>query len=381
MQNTNQNIIQSTLASFKIDVEMLKVVNGASLVEYTFKPKQGVNLSKIKRLQDNLALALGAKSLTMNLPVSGEQFCSIEIDNPVKTIINIGDLLQSKEYLESKEILTVNLGQTVSGENIVFSLAKAPHMLVAGTTGSGKSVYINSILYSLISKYDSQDLALILIDMKRTDLTPYNGLPHLLTPVITDVDSAVNALYWLKSHMNIRQIFLQKRGFSNIANYNQAMKEKGLNGLPYIVLVIDELAELVAEANGRIDKALNSLAAMARATGIHLIFGIQRPDTDILKGNVKSNTPTRICFSVPSQIDSRVILDVGGAEHLMGNGDGLAKLQGNAKPVRFQGAFVSESEIKSLVLRKSLELQPSNLDRDLQTTWRDLSKSPVKSRA
>ena len=361
-QNQNKNIIQDTFASFKIEVEMLEVIPGPRLIQYTFKPKAGTLLSKLSKFQNNLKAALSAQSITMELPVAGEEYCSIEIANPDKTIVRIGDLLQSKEYLESMEPLTINLGKGKAGQNIIFSLAKSPHLFVAGASGTGKSVWLNSVIYSFAHKYKSSDLELILIDMKGSDLTLYDGLPHLLTPVITTVTGAVKALNWAAHTMGRRQHYLKNCGYQNIADYNQAAKADGSKTIPYMVIVIDELADLMSKAKAKIEPPLDRLTAMARNVGIHLVLGTQRPDRKLVDGTIKTNVPSCICFKVPTGIDSRVIIDSTAAKDLLGDGDGFAKIPGSLDLVRFQGAYVSSLEIKNLVNIIKLENQASNFD-------------------
>lgn len=361
-QNTNKIIIQSTLASFKIEVEMLEVIQGPRLIQYTFKPKAGTLLSKLSKFQNNLKAALSAQSIAMQLPVAGQDYCSIEIANPNKTIVRIGDSLQSKEYLESMEPLSINLGKGKAGQNIVFSLAKSPHLFVAGASGTGKSVWLNSMVYSFVHKYKPSDLEMILIDMKGSDLTFYDGLPHLLTPVITTVTGAVKALNWAVYAMSGRQKRLKACGFQNIADYNQAAKADGSKTIPYMVIVIDEFADLMSKARDKVEPPLDRLTSMARNVGIHLVLGTQRPDRKLVDGTLKNNVPSCICFKVPTGIDSRVIIDSEAAKDLLGDGDGFARIPGNLDLVRFQGAYVSSLEIKSLVAITNLKNQASNFD-------------------
>ncbi len=342
--------IKNTFSSFGIEVAMGEAITGPTISQFTFRPASGVKLSKINSLQNDLALSLAAKSIRMELPIPGMSFASIEIPNASRTPIRIKDLISSPQFQKFVGELPIAIGTNVSGENIIFSLCKTPHLLVAGATGSGKSVWINSLLLSLLYKYSPTDLQIIMVDMKMVELTLYNNIPHLLTPVITEPDKIINALRWSVSEMNARYKLLTRFGKRNIADYNDfVVATKTTEKMPYIVFIIDELADLMMRAKTEVEPLIARLTAMSRAVGIHLVLGTQRPDTTVVTGLIKTNVPSRICFAVATQIDSRVILDTGGGETLLGQGDGLFKNPSAIRPVRFQGAYVDEKEVKEVV--------------------------------
>ena len=342
--------IKNTFSSFGIDVVMGEAITGPTISQFTFRPASGIKLSKINSLQNDLALSLAAKSIRMELPIPGMSLASIEIPNSSRTPIRIKDLLSSSQFQKFVGELPIAIGTNVSGDNIIFSLCKTPHLLVAGATGSGKSVWINSLLLSLLYKYSPVDLQLVMVDMKMVELTLYNNIPHLLTPVITESDKVINALRWSVAEMNARYKLLTRFGKRNIADYNEfAVASKSIEKMPYIVFIIDELADLMMQAKTEVEPLIARLTAMSRAVGIHLVLGTQRPDTTVVTGLIKTNVPTRICFAVATQIDSRVILDTGGGETLLGQGDGLFKNPMAIQPTRFQGAYVDEKEVKEVV--------------------------------
>jgi S-DNA-T family DNA segregation ATPase FtsK/SpoIIIE len=351
----NKKKIKETLEHFGIGVEMADVVTGPTVSQYTLRPARGVKLSSIDAVQRDLALALAASSLRLEAPIPGKSLVGIEIPNEIKAVVRVGSMLHSKEFLNFKDALPVAIGEDVSGKKIIFSIAKMPHLLVTGTTGSGKSIWINSMLLSLLFKYNPTELQLILIDMKIVELKLYEGIPHLLSPVITDGEKAINALKWAVAEMGKRYQKLEVYGKRNIADYNEFVsesriaKEAGEVKMPYLVLVIDELGDLMVIAKNEVEPIVVRLTQMSRAVGIHLVLGTQRPDTHVVTGLIKANIPSRIAFAVASQIDSRVILDQGGAEKLLGQGDGLFMSPSTIKPVRFQGCFVEELEVRKCV--------------------------------
>lgn len=347
----NKQKISHTFHSFGIKVWMSDAITGPTVSQYTFRPDTGVKLSRIASMRQDLALALAASSLRMEMPIPGKNVASIEIPNRYKQSVRIRDLVASKQFKEYDQPLPIVIGKTVSGQNLIYSLAKAPHLLVAGATGAGKSVWINSLLVSLLYRYSPEDLQLILVDMKMVELNLYDGTPHLLTEVITEADKAINALKWSIFEMDRRYQLLKQYGKRNIRDYNQLAKTatEKLDTLPYIVFVIDELADLMMQAKSEVEPIIARLTAMSRAVGIHLVLGTQRPDVNIVTGLIKTNIPSRICFAVVSQIDSRVILDTVGGETLLGMGDGLIKSPNSIQPIRFQGANVDENEVKDVV--------------------------------
>ncbi|HEY4512103.1 MAG TPA: DNA translocase FtsK 4TM domain-containing protein [Candidatus Paceibacterota bacterium] len=354
----NANIIKRTLLNFGIDVEMDEITIGPTVARYALKPAEGVRLSKIVSLQDNLALALAAQSIRVEAPIPGKSLVGIEVPNAEKTTIGLGSLLGSAAYQESSKPLLVAIGKNVSGEAVFADLAKMPHLLIAGTTGSGKSVAVHAILNSLIYRNAPDLLKFIMVDAKRVELTLYNKIPHLLTPVITEAKKTILALKWTAKEMDRRYDILEKESVRDISSYHKnilepALKKKNAEDLPetmpYIVIVIDELADLMQAYPRELEAAIIRLAQMSRAVGIHLILSTQRPSVNIITGLIKANIPTRIALKVGSQVDSRTILDKAGAEKLVGQGDMLFLTQEAPEPARIQSPFISESEVKKVV--------------------------------
>jgi DNA segregation ATPase FtsK/SpoIIIE, S-DNA-T family len=288
----------------------------------------------------------------MESPIAGKNLVGVELPNKVKSTVRLKTLIQTKEFKEYKGDLPLAIGMDVAGNNLIYSLAKMPHLLVAGSTGSGKSVWINNMLLCLMYTYSPQDLQLLLVDMKRVELKLYDGIGHLLAPVITDAEKAINALKWTVLEMERRYKLLEENGKRNIMDYNEFVRLKtpdGLGEMSYIVFVIDELGDLMMLAKNEVEPIIVRLTQMSRAVGIHLVLGTQRPDTQVVTGLIKANIPSRIAFAVASNIDSRVILDQVGAEKLLGQGDGLFMSPSTMKAVRFQGAFVEESEVNDVI--------------------------------
>lgn len=342
---TNVAIIQKTLQDFGIEVEMGEVNVGPTVTQYTLRPAIGVKLSQIAALQNDLALALAAHSLRMELPIPGKALVGIEVPNKSTAIVRLREVMQTSEFVNFKSKLGIALGRDVAGKPMIADLAKMPHMLIAGATGTGKSVAINSLFVSLLYRNTPQEVKFIVIDPKRVELNLYNGIPHLLTPVVTDHEKAVNALKWAVSEMDRRYRLLAETNRRNILEYN----ESAALHLPYIVILVDELADLMAVAQTDVEAAVVRLAQMARAVGIHLVVATQRPSVDIITGLIKANITTRVAFAVASQIDSRTILDAAGAEKLLGNGDMLFISAEFNKPKRIQGAFIGEREVRKVV--------------------------------
>ncbi len=338
--------IAKTLANFGIAVEMGEVFVGPSITQYTLKPAEGVKLSRITVLNPDLSLALAAHPLRIEAPIPGKSLVGIEVPNSATATVKLKDILQSSAFRNRPSNLSLALGKDVAGKAWVMDLAKMPHLLIAGSTGSGKSVAINALIISLIYQNSPDDLKFVLVDPKKVELTNYNDMPYLLTPVITDVKKTINALKWTIGEMERRYVLLSQRGKRNIAAYNEANKKEPL---PYIVFIIDELADLMSVAAGDVEGAIVRLAQMARAVGIHLVLATQRPSVNVLTGLIKANVPSRIAFSVPSQIDSRTILDIAGAEKLLGRGDMLFISPDLGKPRRLQGAFLDDTEIERVV--------------------------------
>lgn len=342
---SNADIIKQTLLNFGIEVEMGEVRVGPTVTQYSLKPFAGVKLTRITGLSNDLALALAAHPIRIEAPIPGQSLVGIEVPNQKVAMVSLRELIESPEFRHREHNMEMAVGKDVAGKVYVGDLPKMPHLLVAGTTGSGKTVCINTIILSLLYQNTPETLRFIMVDPKRVELTLYNGIPHLLTPVITDAAKTVNALKWTIGEMDRRFDLLAGCGKRDIASYNKTAEEK----LPYIVFVIDELADLMAMAPAEIEAGIIRIAQMARAVGIHLIVATQRPSVEVITGLMKANIPARIAFSVASIIDSRTILDSPGAEKLLGRGDMLYLTADLSKPKRLQGAFVSEEEMKDVV--------------------------------
>jgi S-DNA-T family DNA segregation ATPase FtsK/SpoIIIE len=340
----NANIIKRTLESFGIPVEMGEITIGPKVTRYTLKPAEGVKISKITTLNQDLALALAAHPIRIEAPIPGKSLVGIELPNKTASIVRLGSLLSYPEFTNSAP-LTFALGRDVSGEPIFTNLAKMPHMLIAGTTGSGKSVAIHSLIISLLYKNSPAMLRLILIDPKRVELSVYEGMPHLVSSVITEGKKAVAALRFGIDEMDRRYETLLKAGCRDILSYNEKNKEEKM---PYLVIIIDELADLMSQFGREIEGSIVRLAQMARATGIHLVVSTQRPSVEVITGLIKANITARVALQVPSQVDSRTILDMAGAEKLLGGGDMLFISSDLSKPKRIQGGYITDEEIEKV---------------------------------
>jgi len=341
----NQHVIQKTLENFGIPCEMGEVSIGPTVTQFTLKPHDGVKLSRITALNNDLALSLAAHPIRIEAPIPGKSLVGIEVPNQAVAIVNLREILESGEFRGSRAALRIALGKDVAGKPWLADLTKMPHMLVAGSTGSGKTVCLNSIIVSLLYSYGPDELRFIMVDPKRVELTAYNNIPHLLVPAITEVPKTVNALKWAIGEMDRRFTQLARFGKRDIASYNEAADEK----MPYLVIVIDELADLmVSSAANEVETCIIRLAQMARAVGIHLILATQRPSVDVITGLIKANFNARIAFAVASGTDSRTILDSLGAEKLVGRGDMLFTSAELSKPKRLQGTYISDLEIKKV---------------------------------
>ena len=343
----NANIIQRTLQSFGIDVDMGEVNIGPSVTQYTLKPAEGVKLSRITNLTSNLGLALAAHPLRMEAPIPGRSLVGIEVPNKSIAFVGLRSLLTELNERKKEFQLGFSLGRDVTGQGVFADLARMPHVLVAGSTGSGKSVTIHSLLMGLLFFNPPEFLKLIMIDPKRVELTHYNGVPHLMSPVITDPKKAIQALRWAVSEMDKRYTQLEAAGARDIASYNADTAQEDI--MPYLVIVIDELADLMTTFPREVEASIVRIAQMARAVGIHLVISTQRPSVDVITGLIKANVPTRIALQTVSQIDSRTILDMAGAEKLLGKGDMLYMPADAGKPRRIQGVYVSDGEVKRVV--------------------------------
>lgn len=341
----NAEIIRETLGDFNIEVDMQGANIGPRVTQYTLKPPSGVRLTKITALENNLALNLAATSIRMEAPIPGQRAVGIEVPNVKAATVRVRSILESNIWKGVKSPLAFPIGKDIAGQPVVAALDSMPHLLIAGATGSGKSVMINTFLAGLLYRNSPADLKLILVDPKQVELTPYNDIPHLLTPVITEPEKCISALKWAVAEMERRYRALADEGKRNIAEYNKVKKEEGM---PYIVIVIDELADLMMLAARDVEALIVRIAQKARAVGIHLVVATQRPSVDVITGLIKANIPARIAFTVAQQVDSRTILDQVGAEKLLGQGDMLFSIPELPKPKRIQGAFISDAESKKL---------------------------------
>ncbi|RIV29337.1 DNA translocase FtsK [Alicyclobacillaceae bacterium I2511] len=345
----NARKLENTLESFGVHAKVLEISRGPSVTRYELQPAVGVKVSRIVNLADDIALALAARDIRIEAPVPGKPVIGIEVPNEDVAVVTLREVLDSDEFQGEVGKLGIVLGRDISGQSIVGNLQKMPHLLVAGATGSGKSVCINSIVASILVKAKPHEVKFLMIDPKMVELSGYNGIPHLMAPVVTDPRKAAFALKRVIEEMEARYKLFADRGARDLDRYNQLRKQDGAELLPYIVVIVDELADLMMVAPGEVEDAICRIAQMARAAGIHLILATQRPSVDVITGVIKANIPSRIAFAVSSMADSRTILDGGGAEKLLGRGDMLYMPVGAAKPVRVQGAFVSEPEIEQLV--------------------------------
>ncbi|CAM5706875.1 MULTISPECIES: DNA translocase FtsK [Niallia] len=356
-------LLNDTFTNFNVHAKVVNVTQGPSVTRYEVQPEPGVKVSKITNLSDDLKLSLAAKDIRIEAPIPGKHTVGIEVPNQKSRPVLIREILESEEFKSSTSPLTVAMGLDISGKPIVTDLRKMPHGLIAGATGSGKSVCINTMLVSLLYKAKPEELKLLLVDPKMVELAPYNYVPHLASPVITDVKTATAALKWAVEEMERRYELLAHAGVRDITKYNQLAEEhkRYSEKLPYLVIVIDELADLMMMAPADVEEAISRIAQKARACGIHLLIATQRPSVDVITGLIKANVPTRIAFSVSSQIDSRTVIDISGAEKLLGKGDMLFLENGTSKPVRLQGTFVSDEEIDQVVAHVRKERKPEYL--------------------
>jgi len=359
----NAKILENTLESFNVKAKMIHISQGPTVTRYELEPAPGVKVSKIVNLADDIALSLAASGVRIEAPIPGKAAIGIEVPNKVLASVPLRDVLECDEFLKSSSKLVVSLGKDIAGQIITADLGKMPHLLVAGSTGSGKSVCINTLLTSILFKATPQEVRMILIDPKVVELTSYNGLPHLLTPVVTDAQKAAAALRWAVQEMERRYEMFAAAGVRDIGRYNDLIDSfpvgEGSSGekIPYILIIIDELADLMMVSPVDVEDAIIRLAQKARAAGIHMVLATQRPSVDVITGLIKANVPSRIAFAVSSQIDSRTILDMAGAEKLLGKGDMLFYPIGMSKPLRVQGAFIADSEVEQLTeyIKKQIE--------------------------
>lgn len=347
---SNASKLEETLNSFGVDAKVVQVTKGPSVTRFEIQPSAGVKVSKIVNLADDIALSLAASGVRMEAPIPGKSAVGIEVPNKELTPVFLREVLESSEFTGSNKNLSFALGKDIAGACVVSDLSKMPHMLIAGATGSGKSVCINTLIISLLYKYSPENVKLLMIDPKVVELSVYNGIPHLLIPVVTDPKKASAALNWAVNEMTRRYKLFADNNVRNIEGFNELVdKGKLQDKLPWIVIIVDELADLMMVCPNDVEDYIGRLAQMARAAGMHLVIATQRPSVDVITGVIKANIPSRISFAVSSQIDSRTILDSSGAEKLLGKGDMLFYPVGAPKPMRIQGAFISEEEVEKVV--------------------------------
>ncbi|PDY18270.1 MULTISPECIES: DNA translocase FtsK, partial [Bacillus cereus group] len=358
-----KELLDTTFNNFHVGAHVINVSQGPAVTRFEVQPDPGVKVNKITNLSDDIKLSLAAKDIRIEAPIPGKSAIGIEVPNKESKPVFLREILRSPVFTKSESPLTVALGLDISGDPIVTDIRKMPHGLIAGATGSGKSVCINAILTSILYKAKPHEVKLMLIDPKMVELAPYNSVPHLVAPVITDVKAATAALKWAVEEMERRYELFAHAGARDLTRYNTIVSEREIPGetLPYIVIVIDELADLMMVAPGDVEEAICRIAQKARACGIHLLVATQRPSVDVITGLIKSNIPTRIAFTVSSQVDSRTIIDIGGAEKLLGRGDMLFLGNGTSKPVRVQGVYVSDDEIEKTVDHVKKQMKPNYL--------------------
>ncbi len=363
----NAHLLEETLKSFNVEAKVINVTRGSSVTRYEIQPAIGVKVASIVRLADDIALNLRARSIRIEAPIPGKAAVGIEVENEVRQTVTIGDIISSAEFRKNTSKLAFAVGKDIAGNSVVADLAKMPHMLIAGATGSGKSVCINTIIASILYRAKPNEVKLLLIDPKMVELGNYNGIPHLLIPVVTDSTKAAAALNWAVSEMTSRYKRFAENKVKDIKAYNALMKKEGRTDeiMSQIVIIIDELADLMMVASSQVEEAICRLAQLARAAGMHLIVATQRPSVDVVTGLIKANIPSRIAFMVSSQIDSRTIIDMPGAEKLVGNGDMLYKPQDLDKPMRIQGPFISDEEVKNIIKFVKAQNEEVNYDQEI----------------
>lgn len=362
----NANKLEEILSNFGVDAKVTQVTKGPSVTRFELQPSPGVKVSKIVNLSDDIALGLAASGIRIEAPIPGKAAVGIEVPNSKQTAVFLREVLENEEFIESKKKLAFALGKDISGKCVVGDLSKMPHTLIAGATGSGKSVCINSLIISLLYKYNPDEVKLLMVDPKVVELNVYNGIPHLLIPVVTDPKKAAAALNWAVNEMTNRYKLFADMGVRNMESYNELFN-KGMieEKLPYIVIIVDELADLMMVCPNDVEDYIGRLAQMARAAGMHLVIATQRPSVDVITGVIKANIPSRISFAVSSQIDSRTILDSSGAEKLLGKGDMLYYPVGESKPLRVQGCFISEEEVEKVISFIKSEQGESSYEEDI----------------
>jgi len=369
-------ILIKTLKNFGIDCKLIQINRGPRITRYELQPAPGVKVSKITNLSKDIALSLAKSDLRIEAPIPGKAAVGIEVPNKNMSNVTLKEIIESDEYQDNYYDIPFAIGKDIAGQNIISDISSMPHLLIAGATGSGKSVCVNSLILSALFKLTSDDLKMILIDPKVVELNIYNGIPHLLVPVVTDVNKAAQALNWAVQEMSNRYDLFAKRNVRDIDSYNNKEKE---DKLPKILIVIDELADLMAASPKEVEDSITRLAQLARAAGIHLVIATQRPSVDVITGTIKANIPTRIAFSVSSYVDSRTILDTSGAEKLLGKGDMLYSPVGYSKFIRVQGSFVGDEDVKKVIefLKESNSNIENKESKEENLVEIDLEKEPV----
>ncbi|MDD4376696.1 MAG: DNA translocase FtsK, partial [Eubacteriales bacterium] len=371
--------LEQTLQNFKVDARVVQVTQGPAITRYEIQPNIGVKVNSIVRLADDIALNLEAKSIRIEAPIPGKAAVGIEVENDSINMVTLREIIGSKEFKNAKSKITFAVGKDIAGKAIVADLKSMPHLLIAGSTGSGKSVCINSIITSILYKANPDEVKLVLIDPKVVELGNYNGIPHLLIPVVTEPSKAAAALNWAVAEMTDRYKKFADQGVRDLESYNEyviANDEADLV-MPQVVIIIDELADLMMAAPSQVEESICRLAQMARAAGMHLIVATQRPSVDIITGVIKANIPSRIAFAVSSQFDSRTILDMAGAEKLVGKGDMLFNPLGMGKPIRVQGTFISDGEVHKVIEHVKSQIEEVEYASDVLNTM-EKTASPTK---
>jgi S-DNA-T family DNA segregation ATPase FtsK/SpoIIIE len=370
-------ILIETLKNFGIDCKLIQINRGPRITRYELQPAPGVKVSKITNLSKDIALSLAKSDLRIEAPIPGKAAIGIEVPNKNMSNVTLKEILESDEYINNYYDIPFAIGKDIAGQNIISDISGMPHLLIAGATGSGKSVCVNSLILSVLFKLTPDELKMILIDPKVVELNIYNGIPHLLVPVVTDVNKAAQALNWAVQEMSNRYDLFAKKNVRDIDSYNTKEKD---DRLPKILIVIDELADLMAASPKEVEDSITRLAQLARAAGIHLVIATQRPSVDVITGTIKANIPTRIAFSVSSYVDSRTILDTSGAEKLLGKGDMLYSPVGYSKFIRIQGSFVSDDDVKKVIdfLKETNSVRKEKEEDSLVEI--DLEKEPISEK-
>ncbi len=381
----NARILEETLMDFDIEAKVVEINKGPVITRYELEPAPGVKLHRITSLGDNIALAMKAQSVRIVAPIPGKGTIGFEVPNSSSSLVYLKDVLDSKEYREPQSKLKLALGKDIAGTPVIADLASMPHLLIAGATGSGKTVCVNTIITTILYNATPDEVKFIMIDPKRVELAVFNDMPHLLSPVVTDAKKVASTLDWVVSEMDSRYELFAKVGVRNITLYNEKFGKEPKGGLPYIVIVIDELADLMMVAQADVEGAITRLAQLSRAVGIHIIIATQRPSVDVITGVIKANFPARISFKVASKVDSRTVLDINGADKLLGRGDMLFVEPGASKPVRAQCSLISDKEIERITnfikAQRGPEYVNGILDVQKKTAFKKFDKDEVYDEA